>query len=71
MLKSVVIEHFGSQAEVARRLGITKGAVSQWPELIPKGSAYQVEVETGGELKVDPIDYERRSPDGVNSLTAA
>jgi DNA-binding transcriptional regulator YdaS (Cro superfamily) len=57
MLKTSVIQHFGSMSAVARALGIKKQAVQQWPELVPRGSAYQVEVVTAGALKVDPEVY--------------
>ena len=69
MLKSDVIRHFGGQGATARALGITKGAVWQWPEIIPRGSAYQVEVITGGALRVDPSVYAtKKNPD--SSATA-
>jgi hypothetical protein len=73
MLKSDVIAYFGSAAEAGRQLGITRAAVSNWPDLVPRGSAYQVEVVTGGKLKVDPAHYDKKNSDadGVNSLTAA
>lgn len=57
MLKSDVIAFFGSMAATGRALGITKGAVSNWPDIVPRGSAYQVEVVTKGELRVDPSVY--------------
>lgn len=64
MLKTSVIRHFGDQAQTARALGITIGAVSQWPKVIPRGSAYQVEVVTGGKLRVDPRMYPpKKRPD--------
>ena len=69
MLKSDVIRHFGGQGAVARALGITRGAVWQWPEIVPRGSAYQIEVITAGELRVDPDTYApKKKPE---NLTAA
>jgi DNA-binding transcriptional regulator YdaS (Cro superfamily) len=66
MLKDDVIAHFGSAVAVARALKITKGAVSQWPSIVPRGSAYQVQVITGGRLQVDPSDYPaKKKPDVV------
>ena len=67
MQKSDVIAHFGSMAATGRALGLTRGAISNWPELVPRGSAYQVEVVTGGKLKVDPADYDKTA----NSLAVA
>lgn len=57
MLKSDVIKHFGSPAETAKALRISKSAVAQWKDIIPRGSAYTVQVITGGKLSVDPSLY--------------
>lgn len=40
--KAVLIEIAGSQAELARALGITRGAVSQWGEFIPELQAFRL-----------------------------
>lgn len=53
MKKQDAIKHFGSQSELARALGINKQAVHQWPDDIPIGRAYQIEVITNGKLKVE------------------
>lgn len=42
MRKSTVLEHYGSGAEIARALGITEAAVSQWKEIIPPMAAYRI-----------------------------
>jgi transcriptional regulator with XRE-family HTH domain len=61
MKKDDVIRHFGgTQVKVAEALGITKSAVSQWPETVPEGIAYKLQVITGGMLRVDPAVYEKR-----------
>lgn len=52
MLKKAAVEHFGSQEKVADALGITRQAVVAWPDVVPKGSAYQLQVVTGGALQV-------------------
>ena len=54
-----VIEYFGSQAETARALNVKPQAVNQWRDkgMLPIGRAYQVQVITGGDLKVDPGLY--------------
>jgi DNA-binding transcriptional regulator YdaS (Cro superfamily) len=57
MYKADAVRHFGSQIAVARALGITKGAVSLWGNVVPEGSAYKLESVTGGALKVDPTLY--------------
>jgi len=64
MLKSDVIRHFGGQGATARALGITKGAVSQWPDIVPRGSAYQIESITRGKLRVEPAVYATKKKSG-------
>ena len=60
MRKSLVYRHFKSLQAIASALGITKSAVSQWPEVIPKGAAYELEWFTKGKLKVDQKLYKGR-----------
>ena len=58
MRKAAVVSHFGSQVEVARALGITKSAVSQWaPERIPFKQAMKVHSLTHGQVPIDMADY--------------
>lgn len=40
MYKKDVIDHFGTQRAVAKALGISDAAVSQWKEVIPEKDAY-------------------------------
>ncbi|MFB2830304.1 Cro/CI family transcriptional regulator [Aeromonas jandaei] len=47
-----VLEYFGGPASVARALGITSQAVSQWGEVVPFGRDSQIERVTGGRLTV-------------------
>lgn len=51
MKKSEVLAHFGTPKRVADELGITVQAFYQWPEVIPRGRACEIEVITGGALK--------------------
>lgn len=51
MKKQTAVEYFGSEAKLARFLGLTNGAVNQWGEYIPQGRAYQIELMTKGKLK--------------------
>lgn len=49
-----VISHFGSQAAVARALGIAQPSVANWPETPPPLRQLQIERLTGGKLRADP-----------------
>ena len=51
MQTEIVIQHFGSAAGVARALGISRAAVSQWSEKIPALRAFQLEQITNGVLR--------------------
>ncbi|HIF60867.1 MAG TPA: Cro/Cl family transcriptional regulator [Rhodospirillales bacterium] len=52
MLKSDALRHFGNQVKLAAALEITRSAVSQWGENVPQGRAYQLQLITGGKLRV-------------------
>lgn len=47
----------GSQKELARRLGVTEGAVSQWVKAgrIPVMRAYQIQVISAGAVVADKV----------------
>lgn len=47
------VNHYGTQAGLARALGITKQAIQFWGELVPEGRAYQLQHITKGKLKVE------------------
>jgi len=57
MRKKQVIDHFGTQRAVARALGISDAAVSQWKEIIPEKDAYRLEIVTAGALKYQEKSY--------------
>lgn len=57
----IAIEWAGSKAELARRLGIYKQAVSSWGDNIPEGRAYQIEVISGGKVKAASMLREPKS----------
>lgn len=61
MLKSTVIQHYGSASALAKALGISPAAVSEWGDLVPEGRAYQIQVLTAGLLHVDPGAYGKRA----------
>jgi len=58
MLKSDVIEFFGTGSEVKRVLGLkSTGTVSQWPEIIPEKQALKIDRLTNGRLAYNPDLY--------------
>jgi hypothetical protein len=66
MFKADVIKHFGSATKAAQALEISVSAVSVWGKkrgdgLVPRGSAYKIQLVTGGLLRVDPTLYPRRA----------
>jgi predicted transcriptional regulator len=62
MRKQTALDHFHSQTAIAKALGITKSAVSQWKDVIPERMAYRLERATRRKLRVDRSLYE--SSDG-------
>lgn len=54
----------GTQVKLARTLGITQATVSAWKGKVPPHYQFQIEVLSGGALKVDPelIPEELRRP---------
>lgn len=60
MRYSDAIKHFGSEVEIAAALACTRQAVALWKEgdVIPKGRAYELQVITGGKLRVDRTLYD-------------
>lgn len=59
MLKSEVVDYFGTKAAVAEVLKISSSAVSQWGNVIPEKQAYKLERKSNGVLKVDPNFYKK------------
>jgi hypothetical protein len=60
MRTSDVLQHFGDSHEAAKAIGITRQAVEQWGEAVPEGTAYKIQVLTGGRLQVDQSLYQRK-----------
>ena len=56
MNKADAIKAFGTAAELARALGITRAAVHQWGDTVPLARQYQVERLTRGKLKAPPVE---------------
>jgi hypothetical protein len=56
MKKESVIKYYGTQKACAAALGLGKGAVSRWGDVIPLHQAYRLNLLTGGDLAVaDPF----------------
>ena len=53
MTTKEVINHFGSVKAVGHFLNIEPTAVRLWGERPPKGRQFELELRTGGALKVD------------------
>jgi len=53
MKKIDAIEHFKSASNLAKELGISRMAISQWGENVPPLRAFELERITNGELKAD------------------
>jgi len=56
-----VIEHFGSVAAVASKLGISDKAVYLWKEGVPKGRQWELQAITKGKLKADPVSKTKKA----------
>lgn len=62
MYKKDVIKYFGSAAEVARKLSITRMSVGQWPDrpkLVPELRARELHDITSGDLEYSRDLYKR------------
>lgn len=59
MKKNDVISHFGTMTKAAEALGLTKSAISQWPDEIPQLRAFEIERLTGGKLKAEFNHYQQ------------
>lgn len=56
MRKDDVVEYFGDQTKLARAIGITAAAVSQWPALVPKSRRTSIRLamrELANELEAE------------------
>lgn len=50
-----LIDHYGSQKQVAEALGISKQLASYWKRAgIPIGRQYEIQILTGGKFRADP-----------------
>lgn len=51
MRTKTAIKHFGSAAELARHLGISRQSIHDWGDEVPEGRQYQLEILTNGALR--------------------
>ena len=57
MTLNETLEHFKvGPSALAKKLGVTPGAVSQWKEKIPETRQWQIELMTGGALKAEKTE---------------
>lgn len=62
-----IIKHFGSAKALAKELGVTESAVSQWWDKgIPPARAIEIEQLTNGEIKA--IDIVMEVTNGSNTI---
>lgn len=55
MTPQQVLDHFGTQAEIARALGCKQPSVAEWfaDGKVPEGRQYQIELATNGALRAE------------------
>lgn len=61
MKKQDVLEYFKTPTAVAKTLGVTVGAISQWDDIIPEKSAFRLNKITNGALKYDETMYRKKA----------
>lgn len=55
-----LITHYGTQAEAARRLGLSQPSIHEWQHsTIPYDRQCQIQIETGGKLRASK-DHDAR-----------
>lgn len=55
------VKHFGTRAEIARRLKTrTKSAVYQWGDIVPLLAAHELEAISDGAVSVNLTAYKRQ-----------
>lgn len=59
MLTNDAVKYFGSKKKLADALGLHRSAISNWPDVVPRGRAFEIESVTDGKLKVDPSLYQK------------
>lgn len=57
MKKESAIRYYGKAKDLAKALGISSSAVSQWGDYVPEKQARRLERITEGRLKVDEACY--------------
>lgn len=68
MNKKQVIQYFGNQMNLARELGITQSAISQWGVRVPLNTAVLIEWITDGGLQVDLSQYADKNSKAARKL---
>lgn len=60
-----IIEHFEGIAGLARALGISTQAISQWNGVIPESRAYQIEIVSHGKFPHDRLPMRTRTTEAA------
>lgn len=65
MTPAQALDHYKTQAEIARVLGCTQPSVAEWfdNEKIPHGRQYQLQIASGGALQADQPANRKEAPD--------
>lgn len=61
-----VVAHFGSQAALARALGVKQPSVQDWGEIVPPLRQLQIEKITDGKFKAEPDVFDKKPRTAAN-----
>lgn len=53
MLTADAISHFGGVGKLSEALGVSRAAIYQWGEFVPKGRQFEIEILSEGALKAN------------------
>lgn len=59
MYKSEAIKHFKRATRLAEALDVNKSTISNWPDIVPKGRAYEIYHMTKGAVALRKGHYKK------------
>lgn len=60
-----LVDHYGSQRQIAQALGVSKQLVSYWKRAgVPIGRQYEIQILTGGRLRAEPTSDRKAGSQG-------